>query len=148
MQAHIVNKVYQEEAKKADRYNYFPFISGDLIEKHRAQLGAQLKNDLQSYLDYKSPISPKSQSGHHLAQSYDARSLNALSQVGVGPTGSTIGKKRAVKHLFDSDYVRPEDNFRVLQDDNPLKAAAFKDALSRYENDLKRKNDGYDKYMQ
>ena len=35
-----------------DKYNYFPFVSGDLIEKHRATLGAQLKNDLQSYLDY------------------------------------------------------------------------------------------------
>lgn len=52
-----------------------------------------------------------------------------------------------MKHLFDSDYVRPEDNYRVLQDTNPLKAAAFKDALSRYEQDLKRKNDGHDAYM-
>jgi hypothetical protein len=41
-----------DATKKADRYNYFPFVSGDLIEKHRATLGAQLKNDLQSYLDY------------------------------------------------------------------------------------------------
>ena len=64
VQANIARKVFAEEAKKADRYNYFPFISGDLIEKHRAQLGAQLKNDLQSYLDYskvtKSPVSPRS----------------------------------------------------------------------------------------
>ena len=68
----------------------------------------------------------------------------------MGPTGSvtSVQRKRAVKHLFDSDHVRPEDNFRVLQDDNPLKAGAFKDALSRYENDLKKKNDGHDKYMQ
>jgi hypothetical protein len=34
------------EKSKADKYNYFPFVSGDLIEKHRASLGAQLKNDL------------------------------------------------------------------------------------------------------
>lgn len=34
------------EFKKAEKYNYFPFVSGDLIEKHRASLGAQLKNDL------------------------------------------------------------------------------------------------------
>jgi hypothetical protein len=68
----------------------------------------------------------------------------------VGPNGSIAGasRTRAVKHLFDSDYVRPEDNYRVLQDDNPLKAAAFKDALSRYENDLKRKNDGHGVHMQ
>jgi hypothetical protein len=36
MQANIAKKVYQAEAKRADRYNYFPFVSGDLIEKHRA----------------------------------------------------------------------------------------------------------------
>ena len=40
------------EKSKQDKYNYFPFVSGDLIEKHRASLGAQLKNDLQSYMDY------------------------------------------------------------------------------------------------
>jgi hypothetical protein len=40
------------EKLKNDKYNYFPFVSGDLIEKHRASLGAQLKNDLQSYMDY------------------------------------------------------------------------------------------------
>ena len=29
----------QETDKKNEKYNYFPFISGDLIEQHRAQLG-------------------------------------------------------------------------------------------------------------
>lgn len=42
----------EDQVKKNDRYTYFPFVSGELIEKHRATLGAQLKNDLQSYLDY------------------------------------------------------------------------------------------------
>ena len=27
-------------AKRTDKYNYFPFVSGELIEKHRATLGA------------------------------------------------------------------------------------------------------------
>ena len=36
----------QEEKEKGDKYNYFPFVSGELIEKHRAHLGVQLKNDL------------------------------------------------------------------------------------------------------
>lgn len=40
VQANIARKAFAEEVKKADRYNYFPFISGELIEKHRAQLGA------------------------------------------------------------------------------------------------------------
>ena len=35
-----------EKERKTDKYTHFPFVSGDLIEKHRAVLGAQLKNDL------------------------------------------------------------------------------------------------------
>lgn len=30
----------EEQIKKNDKYTYFPFVSGDLIEKHRATLGA------------------------------------------------------------------------------------------------------------
>jgi len=29
-----------DQQKKQDKYNYFPFVSGELIEKHRASLGA------------------------------------------------------------------------------------------------------------
>ena len=52
--------------KRNEKYNYFPFVSGDLIEKHRATLGAQLKNDLQSYLDYSKNNSGK-QNGRNLS---------------------------------------------------------------------------------
>lgn len=49
-------------------------------------------------------------------------------------------RSRAVKQLFDSEYVKPEENFRVLQDNNPLKSAALKEALTRYEQSLKKEN--------
>lgn len=45
-------QLFKEELKKKDQYNYFPFVAGDLIEQHRASLGKQLKQDLQSYLAY------------------------------------------------------------------------------------------------
>ena len=35
--------------------------------------------------------------------------------------------------------MRPEDNYRVLQDNNPVKNAAYKEALKRYEEDLFKK---------
>ena len=41
-----------------------------------------------------------------------------------------------VKHLFDSSYVRPQDNYRVVQDNNPVKAAAISEAQKRYEAEL------------
>ena len=39
-QANAAKKQMQAEKERADKYNYFPFISGELIEKHRAHLGA------------------------------------------------------------------------------------------------------------
>jgi septal ring factor EnvC (AmiA/AmiB activator) len=32
-------KMFKDECKKVDKYNYFPFVAGDLIEQHRASLG-------------------------------------------------------------------------------------------------------------
>lgn len=49
------NKIKRDTERKNfenDKLDYFPFTSGDVIEKHRAQLGAQLKHDLQSYMDF------------------------------------------------------------------------------------------------
>lgn len=43
---------------------------------------------------------------------------------------------KVVKHLFDSSYVRPQDNYRVVQDNNPVKAAAISEAQKRYEAEL------------
>jgi hypothetical protein len=48
-----------EQQRSSEQYNYFPFVSGELIEKHRATLGVQLKNDLQSYLQYKNSTRPR-----------------------------------------------------------------------------------------
>jgi hypothetical protein len=38
------------EANK-EKYEYFPFVQGEILEKHRNQLGEVLKKDLQSYLN-------------------------------------------------------------------------------------------------
>ena len=42
----------EKENIKNEKVPPFPYTSGEQIEKHRASLGAQLKNDLQSYLTY------------------------------------------------------------------------------------------------
>lgn len=56
------------------------------------------------------------------------------------PSQYSSNRARAVKELFDSDYVRPTENYRVFQDSNPLKNAAHKEALERFEGKLKREN--------
>lgn len=45
-----------------------------------------------------------------------------------------------MKHLFDSSYVKPQHNYRVIQDENPTKKAVLDEALSRYEKELETKN--------
>ena len=113
-QQNAAKKRAMEDAQRNDKYNYFPFISGDLIEKHRAHLGAQLKNDLQSYLDYSKHskvTSPQALS------SFDKNKMEAdiaHARSNVSTVSTTNRKQHVLKNLFDSEYVKPEENFRVL----------------------------------
>ena len=36
--------------KHEERYDHFPFVSGELLEKHRKDLNVQLRADFQNYL--------------------------------------------------------------------------------------------------
>ena len=85
-------------------------------------MGAQLKNDMQNYLSYtfRPGKSPKSRT-HESARS----TVNANTLLNT--------RARPLKPLFDSDYVKPAENWRVLQDSSLQKNAVFKDALARYE---------------
>lgn len=69
----------------------------------------------------------------------DAGSVKSFLKTGP-PSHYSSNRARAVKELFDSDYVKPTDNYRVFQDSNPLKSAAHKEALDRYESKLKRES--------
>jgi len=41
-----------QKARRAERYNYFPFIGQEMVEMNRANLSNQLKQDLQSFMNY------------------------------------------------------------------------------------------------
>lgn len=69
----------------------------------------------------------------------DAASVKSFLRTGP-PSAYSSNRARAVKELFDSDYVKPTDNFRVFQDNNPLKSAAHKEALCRFESKLKKES--------
>ena len=43
-----------------------------------------------------------------------------------------------MKNIFDSEYVRPDQNPRVLKDGDVKKSAALDEALKRYEDSLKK----------
>lgn len=69
----------------------------------------------------------------------DAVSVKSFLRTGPPSTYSS-NRAKAVKELFDSDYVKPTDNFRVFQDNNPVRVAAHKEALDRFESKLKKEN--------
>jgi len=92
-----------------------------------------LKNDLQSYMEYKNKANPKRQ-----AQSMsDNQSVQSYAKSLVDSNRRTT---KGIKQLFDSAYVKPEDNERVIQDTHPFKSAAIKEALTRYETNLKKES--------
>ena len=71
---------------------------------------------------------------------YDVNSVISMNVTSNSLLNYGSNRSRAVKQLFDSEYVKPEDNFRVVQDNNPTKSAAMKNALHRYEETLKGDN--------
>lgn len=74
------------------------------------------------------------------ALNYDVNSVISMNVTTNSLLNAGSNRSRAVKQLFDSEYVKPEDNFRVYQDNNPTKSAAMKNALQRYEETLKGDN--------
>lgn len=56
-QKQLDNRLKREqemEERKKNKLDYFPFISGELLEQHRQGLSGQMRADLQNYLMAKS----------------------------------------------------------------------------------------------
>jgi 6-pyruvoyl-tetrahydropterin synthase len=92
-----------QQARNQEKFNFFPFISSDVIEEHRHNLGRQLKNDLQSYLQHTKYTPHK--------KDWDN---NSIQKSQVGSMGHTSGSSAYVKSLFDSDYIPPQNNEKVM----------------------------------
>ena len=112
---------------------YFPFIGSDHVESRRCKMNDQLKSDLKSFLNYQKVVKQRQKS--HLAYTHDKIS-NIYSEDNV-PEAYLKSQNRTVKHLYDSSYVKPQENFRVVQDTNPVKAAILVQAEERHSNELK-----------
>ena len=54
----------------------------------------------------------------------------------------------ATKALHDSCYIAPEKNFRVIQDDDPAKNRAWKEALQRHEQKIQQQKNFNEKIVQ
>ena len=54
----------------------------------------------------------------------------------VKSTLCAVSRQRIIKHIFDSDYVKPDENYRVFQENHPKRFAVLKDTLDRDEAEL------------
>ena len=92
-------------------------------------MGAQLKNDMQTYMNY-----------HQAKQPSQVRELSLPDNESIKSGRNTLLNSRIkpLKNIFDSEYVRPDQNPRVLKDSDVKKSAALDEALKRYEDSLKK----------
>lgn len=70
----------------------------------------------------------------HKQKQYSSASKNynkdqSSQQSVVASEAYTRSQRRTVKNLYDSCYIKPEDNKRVIQDKNPVKVATLNEAL-------------------
>jgi len=72
----------------------------------------------------------------------ETRSVFAKGNDETSLVGSIINQKfRPLKQLYDSDYVKPDQNDKVFQETHPWRKATFTNALSRFEQELKQRNE-------
>jgi len=38
-----------------EKYDYFPFVSGEKVEEHRKDLNTQIRNEIQNYMSARKP---------------------------------------------------------------------------------------------
>ena len=101
------------------------------MEQHKAKMNSQMRNDFQNYWVAKDREQDNIGGGDGMVLSPRSRDyqMNRSSRSTLG----AVSRPRLMKHIFDSDYVKPDENFRVYQEYHPKRSAVLKDALDRYE---------------
>ncbi len=166
----IEHKRSQQDAEtqqlKHTKLDFFPFVAGELIENGRREQNAQRRNDMYNYMMRSENSHSKKQSATPAPSdrlsltTARVSQLQAAHQRGIAVSHSTLSPDAAtsrnrdrltrsfapsvsmVKPLFDSAYVRPQDNARVIQDNAPAKQAAISDAEARHEDSLRKGREG------
>lgn len=130
------------------KVDYFPFVSGELLEQHRTDLSGKMRADLQNYLIAKSQglvggTSTKVNRSHAKtgASSVSSQGMYSMTDGSLNLRQDRLTKNSPImagqmKALHDSCYVVPEKNFRVIQDDDPAKNVAWRQALQRHEEQI------------
>lgn len=104
-----------------------------------------MRNDLQNY--FKSKERLREQAGGGDGEAISPNSKEYSKSRSVKSTLCAVSRQRVIKHIFDSDYVKPDENYRVFQESHPKRFAVLKDALDRYEAELQSDQKSHDTNM-
>ena len=87
-----------------------------MIEKHRANLSLQQRNDFQNYINYQreKAINRKTKDNESSKKLSNFDALEHVNLASKFTSGQPKPKSRFVKHIFDSEYVKPFENKRVI----------------------------------
>lgn len=109
-----------------------------------------MRADLQNYLMAKSQDTYSNSSRRRADNRYNSR-LNMVMASPISDNYIDLRSDRLVRNtpllagslkpLHDSCYVGPEQNPRVIQDGNPAKSLAWKQALERHEAEIAKQKD-------
>ena len=153
-----LRKGHEKNVKQGEKYDHFPFVSGEMLDQHRKGLGVELRADLKNYMIAKSQglVGNPARSGTRYSPSKSSQISNA-SFTGTEMSGfrsnrlernqQVTAQSSQMKPLNDSCYVVPEKNHRVIQDTNPVKQRAQKLAHDQYESQVSRMASENEKFM-
>ena len=144
-QKQLENKLKREQEREEyqkSKLDYFPFVSGELLEQHRQGLSGQMRADLQNYLIAKSQgLVGSGDSRKHATPNRSSAASSVFKAMSDGSLDGrsdrlTKASTSIVKALHDSCYQVPEKNPRVIQDTDPVKNEAWRAALARHESEV------------
>jgi len=135
---------------KKDKLDYFPFVSGQIIEDHQKSLNIQLRADMKSYIHSKAAAEGQRKrtignDGHSVSSAVIQRPYAGFNGGNPSPsqvsgysnaesrlTRSVAPTVSSLKNISDSKYMKPSENFRVIQENDPVRQKVFQEALNRH----------------
>lgn len=96
-----------------ERIDFFPFLGSDTIQQERSRMNDQLKSDLKSFLTYQKNAKQNRKNCLSVNSYTQDKISNFYAEENV-PEAFKKSQNKVVKHLYDSSYVKPQENFRVI----------------------------------
>ena len=129
------------QRKHQETSDYFPFVSGELLEEHRKVLNQQMRSEIQQYMtstqrktkDGGSKSAMNRDNTERSGWNNNTQRNSCLSQSQTRFLHVQKVTPNVVRSMFDSVYLRPEENPRCINYSDPAKAHIMEDAKKRQE---------------